>query len=347
MDSKKRRTQDQSLVPPEDEPSARRQRVTAPQRDRKINHSSNIANSSTYNANFRRCMASWYKDVTRDITKQYKQLMAAYPIPANDAEAENSDPVWYLEDASEYVRRIGMAAYLYQGTTGDIVSFGQDDAYQLGRVKEFFTERQTEYLPGVIRGKLLKEVRHVTCGGLHSACVTADGEAYSWGSSDEGCLGRQSVDPEGEDNVGLAQCTPMVVTGFVTLTGENQDGTMVALSAGDVHTIFLSAEGDLFMTGMYKDMDSGKFAHPKTPNGSPVGFRDRPVQIPMPQKVIYVTSGQSFNAAILADGTMVTWGKLSQMCRTVVSMQCIRSVPVAHRFSFLILIWQEWDTKGS
>jgi regulator of chromosome condensation len=95
----------------------------------------------------------------------------------------------------------------------------------------------------------------------------------------------------------------------VTLSGENKDGTMVAVAAGDVHTMYLAADGTVFMTGMYKDMDSGKFAHPTTPNGSPIGFRDRPVQVPMPQKVIFVTSGQSFNAAILEDGTMVTWGK--------------------------------------
>lgn len=307
----KKRKQDQTQSPGQpEESSARRQRSAAPQRDR------NIANLSTYNPNFRRCMAYWYKEVTKDITATYKKLIDTYPIPISDAEAAvDSDPVWYLDDASEYVRRIGMAAYLYQGTPGDIVSFGNDEAYQLGQVNNFFTERKTEYLPGVIRGKLLKEVRHVAAGGLHSACITADGEAYSWGSADEGGLGRQSDDPEGEDNAGLAQCTPTVITGFVTLSGENKDGTMVAVSAGDGHTIYLSAEGALFMTGMYKDMDSGKFAHPLTPNGSPVGFRDRPVQIPMPKKVIFVTSGQSFNAAILEDSTMVTWGKLLLLWR--------------------------------
>jgi regulator of chromosome condensation len=164
-------------------------------------------------------------------------------------------------------------------------------------------------MPGIIRGKLLKEVRHVAAGGLHSACVTADGQVYSWGSADDGSLGRQSDDPPGEVNAGLGQCTPTVVTGFVTLSGENQDGTMVALSAGDVHTIYLSAKGDVYMTGMYKDMDSGKFAHPLKPDGSPVGFR--------PTGDSHAAKGHLCHVWTILqcrhspDSTMVTWGKSS------------------------------------
>lgn len=321
---KKRKQEQSSLVQSPEEPSPRRQRIVPSNRD--------ISNLATYNPTFRRSMASWYRTVTRDITDAYKKLVSSYPILITDEDVENSnkDPVWYLDDASEYLRRINMAAYLYKGTPGEIVSFGSDDAYQLGQVTNFFIERKTEYLPGVIRGKQLRQVRHVAAGGLHSACITADGEAYSWGSSDEGGLGRSSDDPPGEDNAGLAQCTPAAITGFVTLDGKNKDGTMVAVSCGDVHTIYLSAEGELFQTGMYKDMDSGKFAHPTTVSGSPLGFRDRPVQIPMPQKVIFVTCGHSTNAAILQDGTMVTWGKFSMLCIRVVSCRVAYTVVSMH-----------------
>jgi alpha-tubulin suppressor-like RCC1 family protein len=255
-------------------------------------------------------MNSWFQTVTKEITKGFQTSIASKPILATDEEAENSEPVWYLDDAAEYVRRIAMAAYLYGGTPGEVVSFGNDEAYQLGQVSNFYLPRKTEYLPGFVRGAPLYEVRHAAAGGLHSVAITADGQVYSWGSADEGCLGRSSVDPVGDQHEGLEQCTPRVVEGFITQDGEKQDGTMVAASAGDGHTICLSAKGQTFMFGMYKDMDSGKFAHPATPNGSPKGFRERPVHVQMPQSVIAVTCGQSFNAAILADGTMVTWGKL-------------------------------------
>jgi hypothetical protein len=302
MDKKRKHDGASPLQPKE--PSARRQKGPA---------AAISTLPATYNPNFRRSMTSWFRTVSGDITKAYQKMIASYPIPVTDEEVENSKApaVWYLDDASEYLRRINMAAYLYGGKTGEIVSFGNDEAYQLGQVSNFYKERQTEYPPGAVRGKLLKEVRHAAAGGLHSVCTTVDGEAYSWGSSDEGCLGRNSDDPTGDENQGLGQCRPTVVTGFVTLDGENKDGTMVAVSAGDGHTIYLSAGGLLFMTGMYKDMDSGKFAHPTTRNGSPIGYRDRPVQVEMPQNVIYVTCGHSFNAAILEDNTMRTWGKYS------------------------------------
>jgi hypothetical protein len=38
-----------------------------------------------------------------------------------------------LDDVSEYSRRMDMAAYLFGGTPGEIVSFGNDDSYQLAQ----------------------------------------------------------------------------------------------------------------------------------------------------------------------------------------------------------------------
>jgi hypothetical protein len=304
---KKRPHGEPPLHPEEPSPSSRqRQHMNARPRN---------ARNATYNGIFRRDMNTWFQTATKDITEEYQKLIGSYSIPSTDEEAENSEAVWYLDDASEYLRRIAMVAYLYGGTPGEVVSFGNDEAYQLGQVSNFHLSRKTEYFPGLVRGSPLKQVRYAAAGGLHSVAITADGGVYSWGQADEGCLGRSSEDPEGVVNEGLMQCTPCPVVGFITQDGENQDGTMVAASVGDIHTICLSAKGELYMFGMYKDMDSGKFSHPLEPNGSPKGFRDRPVHVPMPQKVIYVTCGHSFNAAILEDGTMVTWGKLLLLSR--------------------------------
>jgi hypothetical protein len=46
-----------------------------------------------------------------------------------------------------------------------------------------------------------------------------DGEVYSWGNPGEECLGRSSVDPPGDVNEGLMQCTPSPVVGFNTQDG--------------------------------------------------------------------------------------------------------------------------------
>lgn len=303
MDKKRRRHDDDSssqLV----ESSPQRQRVT------NTAHRDNRAATTPSNPAFRQQMLAWLNTVKKAVTDQYKKVVASHQIPAAD-EAENHEPVWYLDCASEYMRRIGMVEYLYGGQAGEVISFGSDDASQLGQVQKIYKKKLTEYLPDFVESFRRIPVRHVAAGGLHSIFITLDGDAFSCGSSDEGNLGRDSNDREGDEE-GLMQAKPMPIVGFNTLDGENQDRTMVAAAVGDCHSVFLSARGQVYMIGMYKDMDSGKYAHPTTPAGSPVGFRERPVHVLTPKPVIKVVCGHSFTVAILDDETMVTFGKFAR-----------------------------------
>ena len=60
---------------------------------------------------------------------------------------------------------------------------------------------------------------------------------------------------------------------------------------------------------MYKDVDSGKFSDvPIGSTESPKGSNEYPVKIAFPKKVKSIKAGDSFNAAIMDDGDLYTWG---------------------------------------
>ena len=92
----------------------------------------------------------------------------------------------------------------------------------------------------------------VCAGGMHTVCVSSSGAVYSWGVNDEGALGRYT---EGEawKNSGLAKGTPgdSYKPGKVELPAVC--GKVVAVSAGDSHTMAVDANGAVFGWGTFRD----------------------------------------------------------------------------------------------
>lgn len=86
---------------------------------------------------------------------------------------------------------------------------------------------------------------------------------------------------------------------------------IVDIGMGDGHCIFLGMSGDVYSRGFYKDEDSGEFLD----TGDCVKTKEsskRP-----PQKVdrldkaaVKIFANANVSAAILEDGSLVTWGKL-------------------------------------
>jgi alpha-tubulin suppressor-like RCC1 family protein len=84
---------------------------------------------------------------------------------------------------------------------------------------------------------------------------------------------------------------------------------IIQIGAGDNHTILLDIHGKVYVTGMYKDMDSGKWRD--------IGSRDAPIKgthkFPIVVggfggKVSVIDAGNSWNAALSEDGFLYTWG---------------------------------------
>lgn len=92
----------------------------------------------------------------------------------------------------------------------------------------------------------------VAAGGMHTVCLTASGKIFTWGVNDEGALGRYT---EGEawKNSGFAKGKPQdsYTPGVVNLPADAQK--IVALSAGDSHTLVLDIKGAIFGWGTFRD----------------------------------------------------------------------------------------------
>jgi regulator of chromosome condensation len=196
---------------------------------------------------------------------------------------ESSKPGYLVEKSAEIMHRTATARYFCGGMTGDVMSFGSDDFHQLSNTDNFRAQedRESECPPSLVESLEDYEVVRVAAGGMHSVAITANGDVYSWGNGD--CLGRDLTDPPGSENEGLMQYKPMLVERFIARDGKWRDRTIVAIDAGDEHTLFLSSAGEVFMTGAYKDMVFGKkFADVAKRRGSPLGCRDTPVHVQMP-----------------------------------------------------------------
>jgi Regulator of chromosome condensation (RCC1) repeat len=167
---------------------------------------------------------------------------------------------------------------------------------------------------------LTLEIRAVSAGGLHSIALATNGTPYTWGNSSKGVLGTITDLREGN---------PLPVTGFHTTYQNSQeniceDGMIHQIAAGDAHSLFLSINGNVYQCGVYLDAESNDFSDDdskKVVDGNTdkkngiFGFNQKPVHVyQLPKKVITISASRDFNAAILEDHTLVTWGELFSFC---------------------------------
>lgn len=211
------------------------------------------------------------------------------------------DYVWY---ARELEAQFGAA-----GET-DAMSFGLGDCGQLGHGTA--SEEQTVVTaPRKIAGLSRRRVRLVACGGLHNVACTASGECLTWGCNDDCSLGR-----------GGDEALPGAVS-----VGES----VVAVGAGDTQSFAVGASGKLYGWGCYRDKDGGQWFHA----GDCRQKQSTPMVVEMPGLVVEVRCGSSFNAALLDDGRVATWGigqvgELARPARPVDKPYDVRAIVEDH-----------------
>jgi regulator of chromosome condensation len=141
-----------------------------------------------------------------------------------------------------------------------------------------------------------KKVSGISCGGLHNAAVTEDGLVYTWGCSDDGSLGR-----DGEETL------PLLVQG-----GGLEAQTVIAVACGDGQTLALSASGDVFGWGCYKDKEGQKWFNPTpecaVPSRDVQKQQNTPIKITGLSDVVEVACGSGFNIARCSNGNIFSWG---------------------------------------
>ena len=136
-----------------------------------------------------------------------------------------------------------------------------------------------------------------------------DGKVYTFGGQDEGAMGRDGDDYEGDLQVrGFIPSTPTPVS--------NEDGCIVKVEGGYAKSLALSIHGNLYAFGCHQDYQEKKIREPPVDTTVadekgkkfPFGFNATPVQVSIPVPVVDMATGAFGNAAIGEDGNVYTWG---------------------------------------
>ncbi|CAG7838324.1 unnamed protein product [Allacma fusca] len=116
---------------------------------------------------------------------------------------------------------------------GTVYMFGMGDIGQLGISAE--KRKFPALVPELPNGG--KEGVQVQCGGTHTVVLLKDGTVYTYGNNDDFALGRDTPDEE-----------DMKEPGKVELKGK-----VVQVTAGDSHSAALTADGEVYLWGNFRD----------------------------------------------------------------------------------------------
>jgi regulator of chromosome condensation len=129
--------------------------------------------------------------------------------------------------------------------SGELFVFGNNEAGQLGLEDPGQVKRYPFHLTADRVGS--HPVHTVVCGGMHSVIVNTMGQAHTWGCNDEGALG---TGPDDEDN-----WRPKLV---------KLQQKVVAVTAGDSHTAFMTDKGQIYLTGTMRDANGAFGLNPRS-----------------------------------------------------------------------------------
>lgn len=150
-----------------------------------------------------------------------------------------------------------------------VMAFGNGDCGELGlgaRVTEAPVPKLNPYLDPDDATKL--HVVQLSCGGQHTAALTADNQIVTWGSNDNGALGRDSTwegdmrdidagsdsDDDDEGDLNPYESTPTPIPGEHFPPGT----TFAQVAAGDSCTFVLTDTGLVYGWGTFR-VSCGQF----------------------------------------------------------------------------------------
>ena len=175
------------------------------------------------------------------------------------------------------------------GSDGNLYSWGNNASGQLGRSTVSYTYDAT---PGLVTKPKDASAtffwNQASAGGFHSLALGSDGNLYSWGSNDNGQLGRDENSGTNKPN-----SLPTKVRGL--------DGISIAnASAGYLHSLAVDTNGNLYAWG---NNDFGQ-------QGSGTGSNATPSQIKQITGVVFskASAGRRGSLALDESGSVYTWG---------------------------------------
>jgi alpha-tubulin suppressor-like RCC1 family protein len=143
---------------------------------------------------------------------------------------------------------------------------------------------------GVLAGKTLAGV---AAGGSHTLALGMDGTLAAWGNNDNGQLGNGNT---------TFSNVPVAVNTAGALSGK----TVIAVAAGDSHSLALCSDGTLAAWGYNFNGQLGNGNGTTLYSSVPVAVNTAGVLAG--KTVVAVAAGGSHSLALCADGTLAAWG---------------------------------------
>jgi alpha-tubulin suppressor-like RCC1 family protein len=182
------------------------------------------------------------------------------------------------------------------GADGTVWAWGSNSAGQLGSTITITGPTQVA-LSG---GATMTGIVHIAAGGNVSLALTGDGRVWAWGDNTYGQLGTITT-----TNLALKNNPvplPVIDSGGAPLTD------VVAIATGGDHSLALKADGSVWAWGLDTSVQLGQSTSAcPLPTGT-VSCSMTPVQVPGISGPTALAAGNAFNLALLADGTVQSWG---------------------------------------
>ena len=215
-------------------------------------------------------------------------------LGAGNSTATNRTPVAVVASGTlsgQAVAKLaaGTSHSLALASSGRIFAWGANPSGQLGNGTTAASNLPVEVdASGVLAGK---RAIAIAAGSAHSLALTADGQVAAWGSDSNGQLG---------NGASAGSTTAVTVTRDAALAGT----TVIAIAAGQLHSVALASDGTLVAWGsnLYGQLGNGTTTTAQTPvavvaNGALAG-----------KTVTAIAAGTRHTLALTADGRVFSWG---------------------------------------
>lgn len=238
----------------------------------------------------------------KESQRQFTALNRAFAANIKAQWQHNKRGDW-LENMKEYITYARDIAAKFGAQHGQVLTFGSGDCGQLGHGVEEDDDMMVKY-PRPLEVLAKMQIVRVACGGLHTGAIAATGHVYTWGCNDDGALGRV-----GEENL------PAKVEGF------GPECIAVQIVGGDCHTAVVTAAGQVYTWGSYKDKEGKQWCDAATPKATFKQKQLRPFLIKGIAHAVDVRCGSSFNVVRTSQGHVYSWGlgEMGQLGRKVES----------------------------